>query len=119
MHSRRNSARSSDSPHEKKVLDSLHEEEEAEDQSIHREFIEEEIGALRRLSGEGADPSLPPVRVVIPKCSIMSFADSSWTYSGRSLDGKSTETSRLGLASSVRCIKEHGMAGQSLSRYIS
>ena len=42
-------------------VDPFNEEADGDEESIHREFIEEEIGALRRLSGDGERP-LPPVR---------------------------------------------------------
>jgi hypothetical protein len=87
-------------------LDSLHEEEGAEDQSIHREFIEEEIGALRRLSGEETHPGLPPVRLTLLTIVIVLICLG--MGSGQSPGGKSTETSRLESVSLAKCTKGRG-----------
>lgn len=54
------------STHATKSIHSLPIEENYEELKVHREFIEEEIEALRRSSGDGHD--LPPVSFTLTTC---------------------------------------------------
>ena len=86
---------------------------------LHREFMEEGIGAMRRLStGHDQEETMPSVRRFYPIVFRGKYlADRDNSFSGRSPDGRSIENSRSELDSLVRYIRGSGKERTLLSRY--